>query len=61
MSNIFEERDDWITEPGAVRLQQTGDGGWDVVVRLDGTYYHYSDAQRIAAHFSKRIQCEYGE
>lgn len=44
-------RTDWLD----VRLQETADGDWDVVLRLDGSYMEMADAAVVAALFRQRL------
>jgi hypothetical protein len=51
-------RDSWVGDPGSVRLQQVGPPGkhgWDIVLRIDGTYFNKAEAQEIADLFQAEI------
>jgi hypothetical protein len=43
-SAFFEARRDWLE----VRIMHTPDGGYDVMLRLDGTYEHDSPPEYLA-------------
>jgi hypothetical protein len=47
-------RREWLADPGSVRLQSAGQG-WDVVLRIDGTYFNKSAAQEVAVSFQQEI------
>ncbi|MGH3967723.1 MAG: hypothetical protein ACRDTV_06300 [Mycobacterium sp.] len=54
---FLEFRAQWLGDPGSVRLQQTTGGGWDIVLRIDGTYFTDEvTAQRIADTFQAEIR-----
>ena len=49
-------REAWLGGPGSVRVQEnTRSGGWDVVVRLDGTYSDREEAEEAARCFRQEI------
>jgi hypothetical protein len=48
-------RREWLADHGSVRLQETPPGGWDVVLRIDGTYSSRAHAQHVANQFQREV------
>ena len=51
LGDFFAERRDWFS----VCVVQAKDGGFDVVLRIDGTYASFADAERLAHEFAERL------
>jgi ribosomal protein S27AE len=53
-SDFLLWRHEWLTDPGSVRLQLAGDG-WDVVLRIDGTYFVEDLARCMVELFQREV------
>jgi hypothetical protein len=53
--DFLHYRREWLADPNSVRLQQTSTGGWDIVLRIDGTYLYEAEAREIADTFQREI------
>jgi hypothetical protein len=53
--DFFQLRMPWIAEPGSVRVHENPAGGYDISIRIDGTYSDHKTAQRIAAQFQREV------
>lgn len=54
-ADFLHFRREWLADPDSVRLQQTSTGGWDIVLRIDGTYLYEAEAREIADTFQREI------
>lgn len=52
----FEDRINWLAEPDSVRVVQCEAGGYDIMLRIDGTYFGDREtAQSIAQDLQSMI------
>jgi predicted GIY-YIG superfamily endonuclease len=49
-------RSEWFLDPHPVRLMLSPQGGWEVMLRIDGTYYCEDSAKEAAHAFHHEIQ-----
>ncbi len=45
---FLDRRLPWLADAGSVQVAHTPDGGWDVALRIDGTYTTRDSAEEIA-------------
>jgi hypothetical protein len=57
LAEFIEERAPWLAadNPWVVGVVRTGDGGWDVVLRIDGAYTDRATAEDVAEYLRDRI------
>lgn len=54
-NDLVDARASWLADPGSVHVAPSPGGGWDVVLRIDGTYSNRDDAQDVADLFQSEI------
>lgn len=54
-ARFIQERVEWLGDPGSVRVVPSERGGWDILLRIDGTYFVQSEAQEVCAEFQREV------
>lgn len=54
-AQFLYERQEWLADPDSVQACENEQGGWEVLLRIDGTYPSEDDARAIARCFQQEI------
>jgi hypothetical protein len=58
---FFEDRLNWLAEPDSVRVVQSEDGGYDIMLRIDGTYFGTRETAQSIAQALQAMICGHVE